>query len=135
MTTYRRVRRSNPPPLWAFVAVPASIFALLFVINLFNRDFQENSRTLTEISQNSAKAEMESAFAEAEQVRAITRYESGICVKAPSPLEVGQHFPGLTRNSQLCTVDGVTATLDGTLHTIDLARTNNIEVIRTWRGW
>jgi hypothetical protein len=107
----------------------------LFVVNLFNRDFQENSRTLTEISQNSAKAEMESAFAEAEQVRAITRYESGICVKAPSPLEVGQHFPGLTRNSQLCTVDGVTATLDGTLHTIDLARTNNIEVIRTWRGW
>lgn len=132
---YTSRRRSNAPPLWGFIAAPVGLFGLLYTVNLFNADFQENSKTLTEISRNSAMAEVETAFAEAEQVRAISRYESGVCIKVPTGLVAGLKFEQLQPNNFVCTTDGVTATINRDLLAFELARTNDQEVIRKWRGW
>lgn len=133
MTMYRR--RTSSAPLWGFIAAPVGLFGLLYVINLFNADFQENSRTLTEISRNTAKANMETAFAEAEQTRAIARYQSGVCIQVPNGLVAGLSFDDLEPNNFVCTNDGVTATINSQRIATDIARTNDVAVIRTWRGW
>lgn len=132
---YTSRRRSKSPPLWGFIAAPVGLFGLLYTVNLFNADFQENSKTLTEISRNSAMAEVETAFAEAEQARAISRYQSGVCVKVPNGLGAGLSFHSLEPNNLVCTVDGVTGTINRHRVAVDIARTNNQEVIRNWRGW
>jgi hypothetical protein len=132
---YTTRRRSKTPPLWGFIAAPVGLFGLLYTVNLFNADFQENSKTLTEISRNSAMAEVETAFAEAEQVRAIGRYQSGVCVKVPNGLVAGLPFEELEPNNFVCTVDGVTATINRQRLAVDIARTNNQEAVRNWRGW
>lgn len=132
--TIRR-RRSKALPLWSFIAVPVGLFGLLYTISQFNTEFQENSKTMTETSRNSAMAEVETAFAEAEQVRAISRYESGVCIKVPTGLVAGLKFEQLQPNNFVCTTDGVTATINRDLLAFELARTNDQEVIRKWRGW
>lgn len=134
MTTYRR-RKSSAPPLWGFVAVPMGLFGLLYTANLFNADFQANSRTLTEISRNTAGAEMETAYAEAEQARAVARYQNGVCVQVPNGLVEGQRFETLQPGDTVCTNEGVTAKIGADLTAIEIARTSNIEVVRVWRGW
>lgn len=134
MTTYRR-RKSSAPPLWGFVAVPMGLFGLLYVANLFNSDFQANSQTLTEISRNSAGAEMEAAYADAEQARAIARYQSGICIQVPNGLIAGQRFGTLQRGDLVCTNDGVSGVIGSDLTVDEIARTSDAAVIRVWRGW
>lgn len=134
MTTYRR--RKSAPPLWGFVAAPLGLFGLLYVVNLFNADFQANSRTLDRITQNTAKAELETAYAEAEQARAIARYESGVCVRSvEDELLDGQHFPTLEPGTLVCSRTGVTGTVNESRQLTDIARTGNTEVIMKWGGW
>jgi hypothetical protein len=130
-----RRRRSKALPLWSFIAVPVGLFGLLYTISQFNTEFQENSKTMTETSRNSAMAEVETAFAEAEQVRAISRYQSGVCIKVPNGLVAGLKFEELEPNNFVCTVDGVTGTINRDRVAADIARTNNQEVVRNWRGW
>jgi excinuclease UvrABC ATPase subunit len=137
MTTYRRQRKA-PPPLWAFVAIPFGLFGILFVVNLFNEDFQRNSRRMNQTVQNEVHAEMELAHAQSEAKRAESRFRSPAgCKHVPSEvaeIQLGMKF-NLPEGTDICSEDGTTAEIDENGLVIDIARTANMDVIREWGGW
>lgn len=135
---YSRRQRKPPPPLWAFIAVPFSLFGVLFLLNLNNEQFQENSRRLTQTVQHTVQAEVETSFAEAERIRANARFESPSgCFHVPEAVggvQEGMRF-SLPENTLVCSESGVTGRLNENGMVVDLARTADQEVIRKWGGW
>ena len=135
---YTRRQRKPSPPLWAFVAAPFGLFGVLFLVNLNNAEFRENSRRLTQTVQHTVQAEVETSFAEAERIRANARFQSPAgCHHVPAGIggvREGMRF-SLPENSLVCSENGTTGRIDANGFVVDLARTADQDVIREWGGW
>lgn len=136
--TYTRRHRKSSLPLWAFVAAPFGLFGVLFLVNLNNAQFQENSRRLTQTVQHTVQAEMETSFAEAERIRANARFQSPAgCFHVPAGLggvREGMRFD-LPEGTLVCSENGTSGRLNGNGIVVEIARTADQEVIREWGGW
>lgn len=122
--------RINPLLL---LLLPASFIAFGVISTQFDAELQESRGRMREVWRAEINADLEQQTGIAIQETADARYLGGACREATEVIE-GLLYYGVADGTPICDRTGATARIqDGVA--VDVAHTDDEQVIREWLGW